>query len=412
MRRYQNEDKNKTLFPADRLFLGMDVLEEMKKKRSMKDKNVHTLHDYRQDPPLRDLVAQALEYSAMATVITDVDGLIVNANPAFGKMTGYKADEVTGKHFLLFNAVHEPKGSAIPLWKKKRAGEVWHDERQKQRRDGSLYWEALSVAPVLYDNEVTHFIVNLEDRTESRSMHNELIQKRAEAEKIAALKDAFFATISHEIRTPLNIILGFSSLIEQQYKSLVREEELEYFDNIRVAAGRLTRTMEQMLSISSLVSGNYLPSPENYDVVRGIDSLIRQFAPLAMEKNIQLEFDHTTEALNVRLDRNAFEQAMQNLIDNAVKFTQQGGVSVSIRDEAEVAVIEVSDTGEGMTAEFLDRVFTPFNQEEWGITRRYDGLGLGLSLSKSYIEACSGSIHVTSTKGEGTCFTVRLPGQN
>ncbi|MBR9977707.1 MAG: PAS domain S-box protein [Bacteroidetes bacterium] len=381
-------------------------------KRRMEEINADSLHDYRHSAQPDDIFARALAYSAIAMVITDVEGMIIDVNPAFTLMTGYEAGEVAGKHFLLFNAANDTNGSTLARWKKQRAGEVWHDERRKRRKDGSLYWEALSVSPLLYDNEVTHFIVNLEDRTEHWKMHEELMQKNAETEKIAALKDAFFATISHEIRTPLNIILGFSALIEEQCKPLINQEEGEYFDSIRQAAGRLTRTMEHMLSLSSLVSGNYIATPENYDVVRGVDRLIRQFAPLAAEKQIQLEFDHAFEALNVRLDRNAFEQAIQNLIDNAVKFTQQGGVVVRLHNEAEAAVIEVSDTGEGMTAEFLNHVFTPFNQEEWGLTRRYDGLGLGLTLSKSYIEACSGSIDVKSKKGEGTCFTVRLPLRN
>lgn len=171
----------------------------------------------------------------------------------------------------------------------------------------------------------------------------------------------------------------------------------------------LLRTLDLMVNVSCAASGNYKGVFEEYDIIEGLERLVHQFAPAAHERHLCLEFRPSENTALVRIDRYAFEQSMQNLLDNAIRFTHDGGVFVTVRRREHSVCIEVLDTGEGMSQEFLSRIFEPFNQEDIGLSRQYDGVGLGLALTKRYIELCHGSIAVQSQKGKGTRFTVCLP---
>lgn len=351
----------------------------------------------------------AVEQSAGAIVITDLDGHIEYANPAFSRLTGYSLAEVAGRHTRMFASGLHSREFYADLWDTILSGRVWNGEVRNRKKDGILYWEALSISPVIEDHRLVHFVATKEDITARRLLVDTLEAAKREQEKISAMKDAFLATISHEIRTPLNIILGFSSLLEQRYGKNGAADDRPLFDGMQQAGDRLLRTMDLLVNISAIISGNYSPCFEEYDVVTGLESLVDQFTSAAREKCLDLEYRPLRHAINVRLDRYAFEQSMQHLIDNAIKFTHDGSVCVSVHDGVGAVCIDVLDTGEGMSADFLAHAFVPFSQEDSGITRRHEGLGVGLSLTKRYIEANHGTLSVESEKGRGTRFRVRFP---
>lgn len=244
---------------------------------------------------------------------------------------------------------------------------------------------------------------------ELHRLQEELRMAKEQASRAAVLKDAFLSTISHEIRTPMNVILGFTDIFEQRYGEMLDPEDDFFFSSIRDASQRLLRTLDLMVNVSCAASGNYKGVFEEYDIIEGLERLVHQFAPAAHERHLCLEFRPSENTALVRIDRYAFEQSMQNLLDNAIRFTHDGGVFVTVRRREHSVCIEVLDTGEGMSQEFLSRIFEPFNQEDIGLSRQYDGVGLGLALTKRYIELCHGSIAVQSQKGKGTRFTVCLP---
>lgn len=351
----------------------------------------------------------AVEQSSGAIVITDLDGNIEYANPAFSRLTGYALEEVVGQHTRMFASGTHPRAFYKDLWDTILSGREWNGEVLNRKKDGTLYWEALSISPVIENRQLVHFVATKEDSTERRLLVDALEAAKREQEKISAMKDAFLATISHEIRTPLNVILGFSSLLEQLYGQGMAADDRSYFEGMRQAGDRLLRTMDLLVNISAIISGNYAPCIEEYDVVTGLESLVDQFSQAAHEKRLALEYQPLRHAIHVRLDRYAFEQSMQHLIDNAIKFTRDGRVSVSVHDGPGAVCIEVVDTGEGMSEDFLSHAFVPFSQEDSGITRRHEGLGVGLSLTKRYIEANKGTLSVESEKGRGTRFRVHFP---
>lgn len=358
--------------------------------------------------PLRTLL-QAVEQSPGAIVITDLHGHIEYANPGFSRLTGYALEEVLGQHTRMFASGAHSREFYQQLWKTVLSGRNWKGEVRNRKKDGSLYWEALSISPVMENGNIVHLVATKEDITGQHLMLDEQQRARKEAEKVSAMKDAFLATISHEIRTPLNIIFGFTSLIEDRYLTVVDEEDHFFFDSMRQAGERLLRTMDLLVNISSIVSGNYCPIVEEYDVITGLESLVSQFSAAAHTKRLHLEYHPRVESLFVRLDRYAFEQSMQNLIDNAIKFTHDGGVFITMHAGPRTICVEVLDTGVGMSEEFLANMFIPFSQEESGFNRHHEGLGLGLSLTKRYIEANHGTISVRSEKGRGTQFNVCFP---
>lgn len=355
------------------------------------------------------MLDHAVHSSVAAIVVTDINGVIEYSNPAFGQLTGYEPEQLHGRHTRVLSSGMQDRAFYGALWSTIRAGKLWSGELRNRRKDGTLFWASLSISPVVLGGKVVKFIATAVDITAQKHMQEELRAAEERAKKAMALKDAFLATISHEIRTPMNVILGFSDLLEQQYGQLIEAPDHFYFQSIREASQRLIRTLDLMVNVSSAVSGNYVPVFEEYDVVDGMEGLVQQFAPAAHEKRLFLEFRPSERSARVRLDRYAFEQSMQNLLDNAIRFTHDGGVFVTMRRRKFTVCIDIHDTGEGMSQEFLSRIFEPFNQEDSGLGRRYEGLGLGLSLTRRYIELCHGNITVTSEKRRGTHFTVCLP---
>ncbi|MBR9974132.1 MAG: PAS domain S-box protein [Bacteroidetes bacterium] len=355
------------------------------------------------------ILEHAVHSSVGAFVLTDLSGVIEYANDAFSRLTGYSSEEVLGKHTRMFSSGMQDREFYTELWCTILSGATWSGELRNRKKDGTLYWEAMTVSPVVIEGRVVKFIATKMDITKQKTIQQELLEARENANRASALKDAFLGTISHEIRTPMNVILGFADLLEQQYSAVIDPHDKFYFSSIREASQRLLRTLDLMVNVSSAVSGNYQCVFEEHDITEVVERMVHQFTPAAHDKRLFLEFRPTENIVLARIDRYAFEQSLQNLLDNAIRFTHDGGVFVTVQRREHSLCIEIFDTGEGMSQEFLSRVFEPFNQEDIGLSRRYEGVGLGLSLTKRYIELCHGSITVQSEKGKGTRFTVHLP---
>ena len=198
----------------------------------------------------------AVEQSSGAIVITDLDGRIEYANPAFSRLTGYALPEVLGRHTRMFASGTHSRAFYADLWDTILSGREWNGEVLNRKKDGSLYWEALSISPVIENRQLVHFVATKEDITARRLLVDTLETAKREQEKISAMKDAFLATISHEIRTPLNVILGFSALLEERYAAVIDPNDRFYFDGMQQSGDRLLRTMHLLVNISAIISGN------------------------------------------------------------------------------------------------------------------------------------------------------------
>lgn len=252
--------------------------------------------------------------------------------------------------------------------------------------------------------------------------HLQAEKERVEAEKLKdldRLKSRFFANISHEFRTPLTLILG---PVEQELAAAAEENSRRNLRLVKNNAQRLLRLINQLLDLSKLESGKMQLRAGPGNLVEFLQGLVLSFAPLAERKGIALRFESKTAKLLVYFDRDKAEKIFSNLLSNALKFTPEGGEVIvdcgfeisdfgksSAIHNPQSAFINVKDTGIGIPADRLPRVFDRFYQVEASSTREYEGTGIGLALAKELVELHRGSISVISAEGQGSTFTVRLP---
>jgi len=230
----------------------------------------------------------------------------------------------------------------------------------------------------------------------------ELNKAKDTAEKSNNLKTEFLAQVSHEIRTPLTAIISYISLIEHDLKEKLDPELKEGFEVIYASCERIIRTIELILNMSELQLGAYEPLPQVISVAECIEEIILLYKKKLNDKNIRLIKNIHPDMPEVELDKYSFMQIMTNLFDNAYKFTSQGEIYVDVKNEGSRILISLFDTGIGITKEYLERIFEPFTQEEQGYSRKYEGNGLGLALTKQYCDLNNIEIKITSGKGEGT----------
>lgn len=231
------------------------------------------------------------------------------------------------------------------------------------------------------------------------------------AEHADKLKSEFLAQMSHEIRTPINTILNYSSLIESEFKDKLSKDIEHSFGSINRASNRLIRTIDMILNLSSLESGSYEPHFEKITLSEEIIiPLVSEFEQTAKTKNLYLIIYNSFEdEVSIIADKYTLTQAIANLIDNSIKYTQSGGIRVNVKFKKPYCKIKICDTGIGISSDYLPKLFEKFTQETQGYTRKYEGTGLGLTLVKRYCEINNISISVDSIKDKGTTFTMSIP---
>lgn len=244
------------------------------------------------------------------------------------------------------------------------------------------------------------------DIAERKRRERELVTAKEQAEEASRLKSAVLANMNHEIRTPLTSVTGFAELLEGRL-----DGELETFaEKIRVSGERLMRTLDSVLALSRLEAGNYDLKRERVSLIEVANETVRLIRPVAEQENIALRTELPDGPVEGRWNEGALNRILENLLENAIKFTpEEGTVFVQVRTEDTEAILEVRDTGVGISEDSLPVMFEAFKQESEGKGREYEGSGLGLSIVKRLTEALGGTIKVESEKDEGSCFTVRLP---
>jgi K+-sensing histidine kinase KdpD len=222
-------------------------------------------------------------------------------------------------------------------------------------------------------------------------------------------KSDFLAVMSHELRTPLNAIIGYSDLLLMGVPDGVPERARRQIERIRIASTSLLHLVEEVLSFSRVEAGKEEIRISPVDLPALVRECITMIEPLAAEKDLSLEFRTGTEPLKVVSDERKIRQIMTNLLSNAVKFTERGTITVSTRQEDGMMLIDVHDTGIGISSEHQERIFDPFWQVEQSATRRFGGTGLGLGVARKLAKLLEGRLEVQSTPGVGSTFTLALP---
>lgn len=247
--------------------------------------------------------------------------------------------------------------------------------------------------------------VYFNDITKRKEYEKQLIEAKEEAEQLAHLKSTLLANMSHEIRTPLTSVLGFSSILAEEATGAHKE----FAQLIGQNGKRLMDTLNSVLDLAQLESGAMKSKPGIVNLEEEVEQMVLLLTPLADEKGLFLRTECTLQDATGAIDRAMLNRVLNNLVGNAIKFTPEGGVVVTISGTEDQLLVSVTDTGIGISDDFLPQLFEEFRQESTGLARSYEGNGLGLSITRRLVELMHGAIDVKSKKGVGTTFTVKIP---
>lgn len=353
---------------------------------------------------------RAVEFAASGVGITDPDGVFEYVNPAFEKITGYTRDELLGKTpNVLKSGRHSPEFYR-ELWNTVEAGQVWQGEMINRRKDGTFYWEFQTIAPVLENGKITHYIAIKMDISRQKQLEEELREAKENAEAASAMKSRLLANVSHDMRTPLGGIMGFAEMLLSGVYGEIRPEQAEPLKNIIESAQSLANFVNGMLTRAELESGKLKLQPHVFSPEDLLD-VLSMHVQAAQRKGLQVEKE-VDPRLPAQLygDTYWLEQILVNLFDNAVKYTPAGKVTVRLQrvDESRWAM-EVQDEGIGIAPELHEHIFNAFVQVDSGPGKQIEGIGLGLSIVRELANAMGGEIHLESSPGEGSRFTVIFP---
>ncbi len=350
----------------------------------------------------------AVEQSAGMVLITNALLEIVYVNQRVMEVSGYSKEQLIGKHVRLLRSGLTPGEVYKELWTKVGRRESWTGEIQNRSAEGESYWVQASISPVVDGrNNITHYVAIEEDISLRKKAEEELMASMRAVEEMNNIKSAFLANVSHEFRTPLTGVIGFASLL----KASSTDDQAEMARLIEASGHRLLRTLDSVLDLSMLEAGSVSLKNTPVKLVPMLEELVNDFAYEAELKNVQINLTTDCQSdLEVQVDRLCFLRICRHLIDNAVKFTRDGTVNVSLVCTITGDVkLQVQDTGIGIAEEFLPKLFDGFHQEELGLNRPFEGMGVGLAISKKLARMLGAKIYVESEKGIGSTFTVELP---
>lgn len=359
------------------------------------------------------LYTRALEQSPVSLNITDFNGNIIFVNSGFTALSGYSFEEVVGKNPRFLKSGVQTNEFYKELWETITAGNNWMGELCNKNKNGNLYWVQANISPVVNSKgKITHFVAVKEDITEKKKMIEELIIAKEKAEESDNLKTAFIHNISHEIRTPMNAIVGFSGFLNDP--ELPLEKRQHFTDIIIQSSDQLLSIIDDILKVSTLEAGQEKIKFTEFELHSKLNLLYQQFQIKAEKQKISLRLEllDPNAKISITTDETKFTQILSNLIGNAIKFTKQGYVKFGYYLKDNEFEFFVEDSGIGIPANMHDEIFKRFRQVETTVTRIFGGSGLGLSISKAYVEMLAGRIWLKSKLNEGSTFYFTLPYKN
>ncbi|MBN8450342.1 MAG: PAS domain S-box protein [Candidatus Accumulibacter sp.] len=370
-------------------------------------------------------LSMAVEQSSECIIITDLNGRIEYANDSFLKITGYTRDDVIGQNVRLLGSGKTPKDTYNALWNTLNQGRTWLGELINRRKDGSEYTEAVSITPIRHtDGRVSHYVAVMEDITQRRQDADELEQYRHKLEhlvetrtyELERVKDAaeaankakseFVANMSHEIRTPLNAIIGLTHLLLHGNSDPLQKLKLE---KIVDASQHLLSVINDILDFSKIEAGKLKLSLTDFVLERMLDNVVSMIAPKVRENQLGFVVERDKLPLVLVGDSTRLAQALLNYLSNAVKFTEQGKITVRLKIVAETADdlmlrFEVTDTGIGIAPDKIAGLFAAFEQVDATPARRFGGTGLGLAITWRLAHLMGGETGAHSVPGQGSTF--------
>ena len=249
----------------------------------------------------------------------------------------------------------------------------------------------------------------LKQTEELQAQNEELEQQRLAVEEATRLKSQFLSNMSHELRTPLNSVMALSRVLMMQAGDKLSEEESGYLEIIQRNGKNLLALINDILDLSKIEAGRMDLNPRSFALGHTLENIVESILPLAREKQIELIHEIPSDIPAIESDEIRVSQILQNLISNAVKFTDSGTVSVSVHTDQEKIFVRVEDTGIGIEESDLPYIFDEFRQVDGSSARRHEGTGLGLTIAHKAARMLGGDLSAESTPGEGSAFTLELP---
>ena len=365
---------------------------------------------------LRQLAA-IVESTDDVIIAKDLDGIITSWNAAAERVYGYSAEEMIGKSITVLIPPDRPDEEPAILAKLRNGERIDHYESVRIAKDGRRIDVSLTVSPlrdatgkVIGASKISRDITEIKRaQTERERLLAREEKARAEAEAANRVKDEFLATLSHELRTPLNAIMGWAGMLRSG--KLTSEESERAIEIIDRNAKVQSRLIEGVLDVSRIVSGKFQIECRPVQLREVVTAAVDSIRPTADAKSIGLKVVIEPDVQMASGDFNRLQQVVWNLLSNAVKFTEGGGeVTIAMRNVDEDVEIAVSDTGQGISSDFLPHVFDRFRQADSSTTRKHGGLGLGLAIVRHLVELHGGRVEAESDgPGKGATFRVRLP---
>jgi PAS domain S-box-containing protein len=355
--------------------------------------------------------SSGIQYSFVSIAITDLNGIIEFVNPKFTESCGYSVEELIGKDIKMLRPPNIWEEEEIQLWNILQDKGEWSGELPILKKNGEMYWEFAVMSPIKNEKgKTTHLLSVKEDITKRKQTEAELKNAKDKAEEANRLKSNFLANMSHELRTPMTGILGFAELMFNELK----EPELKEMSGMILKGGlRLTDTLNSILDLSNIEANKIEIKRQDKNIVELIRDSVKLFELSAKQKGIVVKFLPDNDTPKANIDERLFIQVMNNLINNAIKFTEEGEIKVLCSkqetENGDFISIKVKDTGIGILPKDIEKIFEPFRQVSEGLNRKYEGTGLGLTISKKFVEIMGGQLTVDSEISKGSVFTVLLP---
>ncbi|HLP15972.1 MAG TPA: PAS domain S-box protein [Bacteroidota bacterium] len=372
------------------------------------------------------------EINPDAIFITDPESQeIIDCNEVACTMNGYSREELIGKNINILHLADTTTNVEALEERRQFVDHLrWNGsvtiESVHKRKDQTVFPIETSMCLLHLGDRV--FVMGIDRDITERKLAEERLQKYSEgleemvkertgelvvakerAESADRLKSAFLATMSHELRTPLNSILGFTGILLQGLAGQLNPEQAKQLGMVQKSASHLRALINDILDLSKIEAGELDVYMNEFNIRQSIEKVTSSFRPIVERKGLEMHVSIPSDVQNIVSDMRRVEQILLNLLNNAVKFTERGSVSVDCRIVDKSLRMSIADTGIGINAEDMDKLFLPFSQIESGISRTHEGTGLGLSICKKLADKLNGKITVQSMIGTGSTFTVELP---